>query len=173
VFQRCDIRISDGIPDILTWISRCFLQPLNANVTVVPSLDRDDFLPNFSQFIICLSSYQSKLYGLAANNPVRAVGIATGFGLDGRGLIPQCPEGLWDPLSLVSNGTQVAGNLSPALKWPIREAYYSLPSCAKVNNGGAIPSLTHTISWHGASLIKHSENFSFCCQSCIITHTTK
>jgi hypothetical protein len=130
VFQRCNVRISDGIPDILTWISRCFLQSLNANARVVPSLDCDNFLPKFSQFIICLSSYQSKLHGLAAMWPVRAVGIARGFGLDGRDFISQCPERLWDSLSLVSNGTQVARDLSPALKWSIREADYSLPSCA-------------------------------------------
>jgi hypothetical protein len=40
--------------------------------------------------------------------------------------------------------------ISPGVKQQGREAEHSSPSGAEVNNGGAISSLPHTPSWHGA-----------------------
>jgi hypothetical protein len=47
------------------------------------------------------------------------------------------------------------------VKWLGGEADYSPPSSDKVRNGGAIPSVLHMSSWHGAQLIKHGYNFAF------------
>jgi hypothetical protein len=44
----------------------------------------------------------------------------------------------------------VPGAHSPGIKWPGEEADHSPPSSAKVKNGGAIPPLPHTSSWHCA-----------------------
>jgi hypothetical protein len=44
----------------------------------------------------------------------------------------------------------VPGAFSPGLKRQGREADHSPPSSAEVKNGGAIPPLPHTSSWHGA-----------------------
>jgi hypothetical protein len=44
----------------------------------------------------------------------------------------------------------VPGVLSPGAKRPGREADCSPPSTADVKNGGAIPALLNTSSWHGA-----------------------
>jgi hypothetical protein len=70
-----------------------------------------------------------------------AVGIATGYGLDGRGVgvgVPvgtrifsslRCPDRLWDPRSLLSNGYQ---GLFPRGKAAGSEADHSPPASAKV-----------------------------------------
>jgi hypothetical protein len=70
------------------------------------------------------------------------VGIATGHGLDDRGVrvqvpvdlrifsSPRHPDRLWGPLNLISNG--VPGALSPGVKRPGREADYSPAASAKV-----------------------------------------
>jgi hypothetical protein len=60
----------------------------------------------------------------------------------------QRPDRLWGPPSLLSNGHW--GFLSPGVKWPGREADHSSPSSAEAKNGGAIPPLPHTSSWHSA-----------------------
>jgi hypothetical protein len=41
-----------------------------------------------------------------------------------------------------------------------READHWLQSSAEVENGGAMPSLLHTSSWRGASLITRRDNFN-------------
>jgi hypothetical protein len=75
---------------------------------------------------------------------VSIVGIATGYGLDGRGVgvrvpvgprifsSPSRPDRLWGPPNLLSNGYRGPGNLSPAVKRPVREADHSPPASAEV-----------------------------------------
>jgi hypothetical protein len=53
------------------------------------------------------------------------------------------------------------GALSPGVKRSGHEADNSPPSSAEVKNGGAIPSLPHTSSWHSAYSVKHRHNFTF------------
>jgi hypothetical protein len=90
---------------------------------------------------------------------VVSVGIATGYGLDNRGIkvwFPagawffsplQHPDWLWGSPSLLSNG---AGGRIPRIKTVGGEAGHSLPFSAEVKNGGSIPILTHMSSWHSA-----------------------
>jgi hypothetical protein len=80
------------------------------------------------------------------------VGIATRYGLEGRGSIPgrgeicfftpQHPDRLWGPPSLLSNGP---GSLSPEIKVPGREADNSPPSSAQVKKCGAVSPLPHGV----------------------------
>jgi hypothetical protein len=65
-------------------------------------------------------------------------------------LVPTQPTIQWVPEAL-SHGVEQQGH----------EADCSLPSSAKVKNGGAIPSRPHASSWHGAYLISHWDNFTF------------
>jgi hypothetical protein len=44
----------------------------------------------------------------------------------------------------------LSGTLSPGVKRPRSKADYSPPTSAWVKNGGAIPQLPHTSSWHSA-----------------------
>jgi hypothetical protein len=84
-----------------------------------------------------------------------SIGIATGYGLDGRGSIPdrrkrlfsilQHPDQLWDPSYIVGMGTLFSG-----VKQPRCKSDHSPPFTAEVKNGGAIPSLPHLYSWHSA-----------------------
>jgi hypothetical protein len=46
---------------------------------------------------------------------------------------------------------------SQEVKWSGREAAYSSPSYAQVNNGGAVPPLRHMSPWHGAWLMKQRQ----------------
>jgi hypothetical protein len=55
---------------------------------------------------------------------------------------------LWGLPSLLSNGYR--GLFTLRVKRPGREADHSPPSSAGINNGGTIPPLPHTSSWHGA-----------------------
>jgi hypothetical protein len=74
-----------------------------------------------------------------------SAGTALGYGLDDRGSrvrfpvgagkffpSPLCPERLWDPPSLLSNGYR--GALSLGVKRPGREADHSPPSRAEDKN---------------------------------------
>jgi hypothetical protein len=79
-------------------------------------------------------------------------GIATGYGLDGRGLIPgrgkiflhsvQTGSGLAQP-----SMQWVPWTNFPGVKRQEPKADHSPPSNAEVKNGGAIP-ITPTSSWH-------------------------
>jgi hypothetical protein len=61
----------------------------------------------------------------------------------------------WYPLGRRLSGPQwVLGAISPRIKWP----EHSPPSSAEIKNGGAIPALHSTPSWHGAS--RHMDNFT-------------
>jgi hypothetical protein len=94
--------------------------------------------------------------------------IVTSYRLDGLGSVPgmwkrhfsasQCSDWPSGPLSFLSN-RMGAGCSFLGLKRPAREADHSPPSVAKVKNGGAIPPLHHTYSWH-AQLIRH-KNITF------------
>jgi hypothetical protein len=71
---------------------------------------------------------------LFLRNSDSSVGIATSYGLDGRGSVPG----------------KVPGVLSPGDKLSDRETLHSHPSSAEAKNGGAIPPLPHMSSWHSA-----------------------
>jgi hypothetical protein len=85
-----------------------------------------------------------------------SVGIATGYGLDARGLIPgrgkvffsitseQALEPTQRPVQWVPRA------LSAGVKRPEREADHSLSSSDKVKNVLTIPPLPHTPLWRGA-----------------------
>jgi hypothetical protein len=80
-----------------------------------------------------------------------SVGIATGYGLDDRGVgvrvpvgarffsSPRCPDRFWSLPSFLSYGYQVVGR-------PKREADHSLPSSAEVKNTWSYISLPDQIS---------------------------
>jgi hypothetical protein len=102
-----------------------------------------------------------------------SVGIASGYRLDSRGLIPGRGK-RFSVFHSVQTGsgthpasyTMFTWALSMGVKWPGREADHSPPSSAEVKNGGAIPPLPHKSSWHSVLLIKHREKLTFyVCQS--------
>jgi hypothetical protein len=82
--------------------------------------------------------------------------MTTCYGLDSQGSIPgrgkrffstpHYPYWLWGLTSLLLNGFHKLS--SPEVKRPVWEAEHSPPSSAEVKNGGAIPLLPHTSSWH-------------------------
>jgi hypothetical protein len=102
----------------------------------------------------CVSNIQI----LLVNN--NEVGIATGYGLDGRkrgarvpvgaGFFssPRCPHRLWGPPSLLSNGYR--GDLSPEVKRSGREADHSPPINGEAKNTWIYTSTPHTSSWRSA-----------------------
>jgi hypothetical protein len=102
-----------------------------------------------------------------------SAGIATDYGLDGKGLIPGrgkiClsipPRSALRPSQVPIHGQQVA--LSLEVKRSGREADHSLPCSADVNNSGAIAPLPLTYSWCGAYLIKHMRYLILPCLICI------
>jgi hypothetical protein len=59
----------------------------------------------------------------------------------------QCPDRLWGPSSLLSNGYRSS---IPGINRPGREADRSSPSSPEVNESGAIPPLPHMFSRHSA-----------------------
>jgi hypothetical protein len=90
-----------------------------------------------------------------------AVGMATGYRLDGRGFgfralvgsrifsSPRRPDRLWGPPSLLSNG--VPGALSQGAKQQGREADHSPPTSAEVKKTWSYTS-TPTVSFNGVVL---------------------
>jgi hypothetical protein len=84
-----------------------------------------------------------------------SVGLGTGYGLDGPGLILGK-----DKIFLYSTASRPAlGPTQPLIQWVLgalslgvkrkgRESDHSPPSSDEVKNGGAIPPLAHTPSWH-------------------------
>jgi hypothetical protein len=85
-----------------------------------------------------------------------SVGIATGFGLDGRGSIPPGQEIFLFTVSRPALGpthppVQYApGALSLGVKRPWREADHSPPSSSEAKNGAAISALPYASSWRDA-----------------------
>jgi hypothetical protein len=77
-----------------------------------------------------------------------SIGIAAGYGLDGRGSIPGRgkTDWLWDPASYPV-GT---GGSFPEFKAAGRETDHSPPSSAEVKNTGAVDPLPHISSWYSA-----------------------
>jgi hypothetical protein len=74
-----------------------------------------------------------------------SVGIATGYGLHGRGLIPDRGSGAHPASYTMDNA-----GFFPGVKRPGSESDNSPPSSAEVKNDGAIPPLPHMSSWHSA-----------------------
>jgi hypothetical protein len=88
-----------------------------------------------------------------------AVGIATGYGLDDRGVGVRDPVGsrifsspspdrLWCPPNVLSNGYR--GLFSPGVKRQVREADHSLQLVPRSRKCGSIHPLPHTPSWRSA-----------------------
>jgi hypothetical protein len=89
-----------------------------------------------------------------------AVGIATGYGMDDRGVgdrfpvrsrifySPCLPNRLWGPPNLLSNGYR--GLLPCGVKRPGRETDHSSPNNAEVKKSEPVHPLPHTLSWHSA-----------------------
>jgi hypothetical protein len=85
-----------------------------------------------------------------------SVGIATGYRMDDRGVgvrvplgprifsSPRCPDRLWGPPNLLSNGYR--GALSPGVKRPGCEADHSLPTSAEVKEKWFYTATPHTLS---------------------------
>jgi hypothetical protein len=96
------------------------------------------------------------------------VGMATGYGLDGRSLIPGRAK-----IFLFSTASRPAlrptqlpikcelGALCPGIKQPGSEAERSPPTDADVKSSKAIPPLPQTSSGRGAELIKQRDKFTF------------
>jgi hypothetical protein len=87
---------------------------------------------------------------------LRKLSIVTGYGLDGRGSIPDRrrrfsstplrPDRLCSPLRFLSNGYWwlfPEGRMRPG-----REVHKSSPSTVEVKNVGAMPAGPHTSSWY-------------------------
>jgi hypothetical protein len=69
--------------------------------------------------------------------------MTTSYGLDGRGSVPGSGKISIQVLGSTQLPIQwVPKALSPGVMWQGREV--------EVNNGGAIPSLPHTLPWRGA-----------------------
>jgi hypothetical protein len=81
-----------------------------------------------------------------------SVGIATGYGLNGRSSITS-RDNIFSLLHSVQTGSRahpasyLIGN---GVKQPGLEADHSLPSGTEVTNSGAIPPTPHTFSWSSA-----------------------
>jgi hypothetical protein len=88
-----------------------------------------------------------------------------GYRLDGRGSIPSKEQG-FSPVHNLQSGSRIHPASYPmVIEGPFtggkvagREADYSPPSSVEIKNGGAIPPLLKTPSWHEALLIKHRNN---------------
>jgi hypothetical protein len=80
------------------------------------------------------------------------VGIATGYELDGRGLIPGMGKIFLSSTASRSalRPTQLPIQWVLRVKRPGREAEHSPPSSAKVKNDGVMPPLPHRSSWHSS-----------------------
>jgi hypothetical protein len=102
--------------------------------------------PNIKYILISIRSHDS------------AVGIATGYGLDDRGVGVLVPVGDFSLLLVVQtdSGAHPAsypmgtGGSFPGVKRPGREAGRSPPTSAEVKNTLSIPALPHTPSWRSA-----------------------
>jgi hypothetical protein len=103
-----------------------------------------------------------------------AVGIATSYWLDDRGVGVLVPVGVKNFYLSTSSrpalgSTQppiqlVPGAFSPGIKRPGREADHSPPTNAEVKKTSerrSIHPLPHTPSWGSAYLVKYSYNFTF------------
>jgi hypothetical protein len=97
---------------------------------------------------------------ITINSQDSAVGMATGYGLDDRGVGVRVQAGRG--FSLFSPSIQwVPGELSPEVKRPVREADDSPPSSAKIKNKWIYTSTPHMPSWRNAWLVKHGDNFYY------------
>jgi hypothetical protein len=97
-----------------------------------------------------------------------SVGIVTGYVLDCLGSFPGGDETfcLFHSVHAGSGAHSVSypmgtGDSFPGDKAAGHEADHSPPSSVEFKNGGAMPPLPHTSSWHSAWSIKHRDNFTF------------
>jgi hypothetical protein len=88
-----------------------------------------------------------------------SVGIAAGYGLDGRGLIPVRDKRFFFPHSTVSRPAEgpieppiqsVPGDHYPIVRRTGRESDISPPFSAEIKKSGAIPPIPHMTIWSGA-----------------------
>jgi hypothetical protein len=82
-----------------------------------------------------------------------SVGVATGYGLDGRDSNP-------GPSAYPASYSIGNGGDFPGIKRPGREAGHSPPFNVEVINGGAILPLPHTSSSQSTDLTKHRDTFT-------------
>jgi hypothetical protein len=100
-----------------------------------------------------------------------SVGIAMGYGPDGRGIGVLFPPGERDFLFSTASRPALGlhptscpmgtGGCFPGGKAAGDEAYHSLPSSYEVKNSGAIPPTLLASALSGAYLIKQGDNFTF------------
>jgi hypothetical protein len=105
--------------------------------------------------LVCMKASYQRIRGSRGS----AVGIATGYGLDDRGVGVRVPvrsrtftssssARLWGPPNILSNGYR--GPFSPGIKWHAREAGHSPPTSAEVKKTWIYTStpVSHKSSWH-------------------------
>jgi hypothetical protein len=97
---------------------------------------------------------------IANNQGDSVVGIATGYGLDDRGVrvrvpvgsrtfsSPRPPDRIWGPPNVLSKGDR--GALFPGVERPGREGDHSPSTSAEVKKTWIYTSTPHTLSWSGA-----------------------
>jgi hypothetical protein len=99
-----------------------------------------------------------------------AVGITTGYRLDGQGAGVRVPVGQdFSLLYVVQSGSEahpasypmVIGPLSPGVKRLGHEADHSPPSSAEVKNTWIYTSTPQNSSWCSAKLVKHRDTCTF------------
>jgi hypothetical protein len=133
--------------------------------------------PSVSGLLICFLSTRISINKFRLNKIYwvwsldRAVGIATGYGLDDRGVGVRVPVGSRIFLFSAScrpvlGSTQppiqwIVEALSPGVKRPGREADHHLQLVPRSRKCGCIHPLPHTPSWHSAWLVMHRYIFNF------------
>jgi hypothetical protein len=110
------------------------------------------------------------LYILIFGSRNNAVGIATGYGLDGRGFKVRVPavatflssprrtDRFWGPPSVLSNGYR--GIFPGGYNDRGVEVTSHLQLVTRSRIHGSIHPLPHTSSWRSARLVKHRDNFT-------------
>jgi hypothetical protein len=140
----------------------CSLETFVSSKNIVQYHNSDDHNPEKrNNFLVCfIVKIISRLgytcpclfhFGISRE---RSVGIAMGYGLDGRRLIlgrckrfwsSQRPDRSWGLPSLLSDGYR--GAIFPGVQRQEHEAENSLPPGAEVKNSATIPPLPHASSW--------------------------
>jgi hypothetical protein len=126
----------------------------------------DIFTRNFLQLPITSSFSDPNISYVHCSKRSRnsSVGIATGYGLDGRGSFPSR-----DKSFLVS--IAASRELYPLVWSGMGMQLTTHPSSDNVKKNGAIPPLLHVFSLHSASLIKLRNNFTLpCSKLSLISH---
>jgi hypothetical protein len=137
-FEIHPVSISAVMPAILTEIIRDFPPSCRSNAVRIPRLSHNRFQIISNSAVVL--PFQTTNYTHRSRDS--SVGIATGYGLDGRGVRDLIPGGsrifsfphnadrLWGPPNLLSNG--YGGAFAPGVKRPGRETHHSVPTTAEV-----------------------------------------